>query len=153
MRNLGLMVLATFPLGALAGCGDSPVNDRGALAALYHATGGPDWERSDNWLTNAPLSEWYGVAVDSAGRVEQLDLSNNDLRGPIPPEIGNLAALEGLDLSDNGLSGPIPLEMARLAALRQLELDSGSQSGLCASAPRLVAWLATLDVQYLPHCR
>ena len=58
-------------------------NDRDVLVALYHATGGPDWDRSDNCLTNAPLSEWYGVAVDSAGRVERLNLQDNGLSGPI----------------------------------------------------------------------
>ena len=31
--------------------------DRGALVALYESTGGADWTRSHNWLTDAPLSD------------------------------------------------------------------------------------------------
>lgn len=38
--------------------------DRDALVAFYHATGGEDWTRNDNWLTNQPIWQppgWYGV--------------------------------------------------------------------------------------------
>ena len=34
---------------------------REALVALYNATGGPNWANSENWLTDAPLHDWYGV--------------------------------------------------------------------------------------------
>ena len=34
--------------------------DREVLLDFYNATGGPNWRRSDNWLTDAPLHEWYG---------------------------------------------------------------------------------------------
>ena len=29
--------------------------------ALYDATAGPNWANSDNWLTDNPLGESYGV--------------------------------------------------------------------------------------------
>ena len=35
--------------------------DRAALVALYNATDGPNWVDNTNWLTDAPLGEWYGV--------------------------------------------------------------------------------------------
>ena len=57
-------------------------NDRDALVALYHATGGPDWDRSDRWLTDQPIGLWHGVITNPAGRVERLELHDNDLRGP-----------------------------------------------------------------------
>ena len=31
--------------------------DREALVALYNATDGENWYRSDNWLSDAPLGE------------------------------------------------------------------------------------------------
>ena len=59
--------------------------DRAALVALYNATDGPNWEYNANWLSDAPLREWYGVGTDSGGRVVWLSLTNNGLNGTIPP--------------------------------------------------------------------
>ena len=60
--------------------------DRAPLVALYNATDGPNWVNSENWLTDAPLDEWYGIAVDGEGRVSSLRLLDNRLSGRIPPE-------------------------------------------------------------------
>ena len=38
-----------------------PNQDRAALIALYEATDGPNWVDAENWLTDAPLGDWYGV--------------------------------------------------------------------------------------------
>ena len=65
--------------------------DRAALVALYNATAGRNWVNNENWLTDAPLSEWYGVHVSGAGRVQGLQLMDNNLVGPIPVELGNLS--------------------------------------------------------------
>ena len=43
--------------------------ERAALVALYHATDGANWENSANWLSEAPIGEWYGVTDDSGGHV------------------------------------------------------------------------------------
>ena len=59
--------------------------------ALYHATNGDEWYDNTNWLSDAPLSEWFGVATDSDGRVEMLMLDDNQLSGFIPPELANLS--------------------------------------------------------------
>ena len=80
--------------------------DRAALVALYNATDGPNWSNNDGWLTDAPLAAWYGVSVDRVGHVSDLSLSDNDLTGPIPPELGNLANLSDLSLHNNDLTGP-----------------------------------------------
>ena len=62
--------------------------DSAALAALYHATDGDNWKRNDNWLSGEDLGDWYGVATDTSGRVTRLYLSENDLSGPLPSELG-----------------------------------------------------------------
>ena len=62
---------------------DNP--DRAALVALYEATDGPNWVNSDNWLSDAPLGEWYGVRTDLRGRVWELSLNSNELFRPDPP--------------------------------------------------------------------
>jgi len=94
---------------------------REALVALYHATGGANWTQSNNWLTSEPISTWYGVTVDSNGRVTELLLTGNNLRGSVP----NLDALDGLtvlSLGSNFLSGSIP-ELNALTGLSFLDLS------------------------------
>ena len=50
----------------------SPETDRAALVALYNATGGPNWRRNNNWLSDVPISEWEDVGTDGNGRVTVL---------------------------------------------------------------------------------
>ena len=82
----------------------SAETDREALIALYNASGDPNWLRW-NWRSDVPISEWIGVTTDDNGRVTKLDLSENNLSGEIPPELGNLASLRALDLHSNDLNG------------------------------------------------
>ena len=103
--------------------------DRAPLVALYNATDGPNWVNSENWLTDAPLDEWYGIAVDGEGRVSSLRLLDNRLSGRIPPELGNLAGLTDLSLSVNNLTGEIPPELGSLAGLTFLSLQENELTG------------------------
>ena len=102
--------------------------DRDALIALYHATGGDGWTDKTNWLTNVDVSAWHGVTV-SDGRVTRLGLYRNNLSGPIPSELGNLPKLTGLLLDRNALSGSIPSELGNLSNLTGLYLGGNALSG------------------------
>ena len=118
--------------------------DKGILAALYAATNGPEWKRSDNWLTDAPLGDWYGVGWDGKGRVNRLLLSDNGLTGAIPGELGDLSELTHLLLRENALTGPLPLELANLSNLRNLDIRD---TGLCIpSDPSFRIWLDSVPV-------
>ena len=103
--------------------------DREALVALYNATGGPNWIRNNNWMSGVPISEWEDVATDGNGRVTELWLYDNQLRGEIPPELGSLANLTHLHLAANQLSGEIPPELGNLANLTHLHLEGNQLSG------------------------
>ena len=103
--------------------------DRAALAALYHATDGPNWVNNENWLTDAPLGEWYGVDTDASGRVTRIVLKENALAGPMPPELGDLTSLRRLDFTSNGLTGSIPAELGSLANLEFLNLPINNLAG------------------------
>ena len=61
---------APGPVAATAPPATGPTSaetDREALVALYNATDGENWSRSDNWLSDAPLGEWEGVTTDVDG--------------------------------------------------------------------------------------
>ena len=133
--------------------------DRVALVALYEATDGPNWVDNTNWLTDAPLGEWYGVETDVSGRVVELDLggkwdsearrwSEHGLVGPIPSELGNLAHLTRLDLGSNELTGPIPPELGQLAELRSLHLSRNALTGPIPPELGNLANLTRLDLGF-----
>ena len=114
--------------------------DRVALEALYDALyGSVVWTNSTNWKTAAPLSEWYGVTTDAAGRVTKLDLSGNELKGSIPESLAGLSNLQQLNLRDNALTGPIPEVLRILSNLQVLDL---SENVLAGPVP---AWLRNLS--------
>ena len=100
-----------------------------ALEALYQDTDGDNWTNNRNWLSNAQLDSWHGVTTDRNGRVVELDLSENELNGTIPSELGSLTNLERLKLSKNQLRGPIPPELGNLSNLKFLDLYENRLSG------------------------
>ena len=68
------------PLGPPPG---SVATDREALIAVYNALDGPNWEDSENWLTDAPLGEWSGVTTAENGRVIWLQLGASGSRAGV----------------------------------------------------------------------
>ena len=66
MRFLAVFALAA---GLCAWTGDvrahgSAETDRAALVAVHRTTGGDGWTNNDNWLSDAPLGDWYGVETN-----------------------------------------------------------------------------------------
>ncbi len=121
LANLGLS------FGRAQADGESP--DRNALVVVYNITGGPNWANNTNWLSDAPMCEWHGVATDSSGRVTDLDLGANRLNGRIPAELSSLSRLSLLNVDRNRLSGKIPAGLGALSELRQLRLDRNQLTG------------------------
>ncbi|KAK7365100.1 hypothetical protein VNO80_13914 [Phaseolus coccineus] len=58
-----------------------------------------------------------------------LDLSGNQLSGPIPPTLANCSYLNELMLSDNQLSGSIPFELGSLSRLKKFSVANNRLSG------------------------
>ena len=123
--------------------GGTAETDRAALLALYAATDGPNWRDNANWSSDAPLDTWHGVTTNDHGRVIRLSLSQNSLRGTLPPELGTLDALTVLALGDNALRGPIPAALSNLADLALLILWD---NGLTGPIPATLGTLANLRV-------
>ena len=103
------------------------------LSALYEATDGSSWKDNRNWdTTGVPtveeLLQWHGI-IPADSWPMGLDLSNNNLSGPLPAEIGSLSALEQLKLELNPITGTLPPELGNLSQLRELGLNFNSFSG------------------------
>ncbi len=105
----------------------APGAERAALVALYNATGGANWTRSANWLSDEPIATWYGVLTDDSGNVAGLDLEHNGLSGPLP-DLSALTSLKTLRLGYNDLTGPLP-DLSALANLARLQLYINDLSG------------------------
>ncbi|KAL6661908.1 hypothetical protein ACP70R_001292 [Stipagrostis hirtigluma subsp. patula] len=80
---------------------------------------------SENQLTGDIPSE---IGLLSA--LHLLNLSRNCIRGNIPDELGNMTSLESLDLSWNDLSGTIPLSLTSMESLSCLNLSYNDLSGM-----------------------
>ena len=122
-------------------------DDRAVLVALYEATGGPEWHRRENWLSDLPLSAWEGVEVDDEGYVTDLILPRNNLVGPLPNSVSRLSKLERVWLFENELTGPIPSDLGNLGELVTLSMGDNSWTGAIPPELGRLARLETLHLQ------
>ena len=128
-------------------CSDLDVE---ALTVFYNSTDGPNWTNNENWLSDAPLNDWFGVTTDEIGRVEGLELPSNNLSGAVPPEIADLTNLRDLNLSlNNELIGPLPLRLTTLS----LESMNFKGTHVCATRDTdFQDWLSVIPNQSVAHC-
>ena len=96
-----------------------------ALKTFYTLTNGGSWVNAQNWLFRDPCKNaWFGVTCDSSLTVVGLDLTNNNVIGPLPSSIGNLFYLNQLVLSGNGVTGSIPTFILNMTSLTNLTLSN-----------------------------
>ncbi|MEP2238188.1 MAG: carbohydrate binding domain-containing protein, partial [Maribacter sp.] len=122
-------------------------SDKAALIAFHNSTGGPNWKNT--WDINSDMNFWYGIKVDLAGRVTEINLKSNNLQGTLPAELGNLTELKKLELNRdfqyleevNNLNGAIPSTFQNLKKLEVLNL---SNSGLTGSIPSEIGEMTAL---------
>lgn len=123
-----------------------------ALAALYDATSGDSWNNNTNWdpmanPTTEELGTWHGVTVH-LGRLTELHLDDNNLRGTLPPEVGDLTDLQVLWIDGNSLDGSIPKELGQLSQLRTLLISHNELSGSITDQLDSLEVLETLWLHY-----
>lgn len=135
-KNEEELLLIIPPKQLLKGTADIPQNEKDALRALYDNTGGANWTNKTGWDFNTPVTTWnsttktgwYGVYVID-GHVTSVVISNNNLTGQIPKEIGQLKYLQLLHFNSNKLTGNIPIEIGQLTNLRSISLTGNKLSG------------------------
>ena len=153
----------------------SAETDRTVLEIFYEQTTGERWTNSENWMTEAPLGEWYGITTNAQGRVTEIRFEKNNLEGTLLPEIGNLSQLkvlyirghlrlateipttianlsqlEILDLAGNIIGGPIPPGIGNLSNLQEIILAVNQLNG---EIPPELANLQNLEWLDLRHNR
>ena len=80
-------------------------------------------------LSENNLSGCIPAEVGSLINLQYINLSYNELSGPLPESMGNLINLRTLSLSNNTLSGEVPLELENLISLENLYLHNNQFSG------------------------
>jgi hypothetical protein len=137
---------------------DPTLPQRYILAVLYYQTSGDLWSRctSDGltscdgaaFLSAESECDWGGIECDTSGQVVAIKLSNNNLAGPLPMEIGSLAFLEEISMANNLITGPIPDSFGALPSIEVLDLDNNVLTG---TIPVEVYDATTLRVIDLDH--
>ena len=102
--------------------------EREALIEFYKATGGDNWINNENWCSDKPIQEWYGITTYE-GLVTEIDLKFNNLDGELPEQIGEFHILNRLYLTGNKLKGELPESLAKHSDLGMLFLSGNQFSG------------------------
>jgi len=112
--------------------------DKAALIAFYNAMGGDNWKRNNNWLSDKPLSEWYGITTNQDGCVVIIELDGNFDNNTLSTGGNNLVGklydldfpmLERLLLGNNSLSGVIP-DFTKMPNLKVIGLHNNDLNGV-----------------------
>ena len=99
--------------------------ERSALLNLYNSTSGDTW--SQTWNQQKDPKHWYGVKIKN-GNVIEINLRGNSLKGNFPT-ISGFSKLQKLDLSSNQLAGPISPTISSFTNLIRLDLSNNHLTG------------------------
>ena len=128
MKKVFLTMACLFMVIALISCSGpaKQLTDQEILTKIYEAMNGPEWQgtEANNWLSDKPIGEWEGVKTNEEGRVIELRIAGDNVRGLFPAEMGGLTELEQLFISSRDCDVPdvIPAEIGRLTKLNSLSI-------------------------------
>ena len=123
---------------------------RPILMELYQATGGDSWRHNDNWGSDKPLNDWFGLNVDEqTNELYHIGLNENNLNGYLPESIGQLTSLRDICIGGNGgLKGNLPESLGNLVNLEGLAIHYNSIEG---TIPASLGKLKNLHILCLNH--
>ena len=92
-------------------------------------------------MTDQDLDGSIPAEIGQLTEMRRIDLDENSLTGEIPAQLGNLKKVTHLYLSENELSGEVPTELGHMTALQVLYLEDNDLTG---SVPPELGNLANL---------
>ncbi|KAH9648352.1 hypothetical protein KPL70_025549 [Citrus sinensis] len=128
-------LLLCLVVAAAAAASSNITTDQQALLALKdHIIYDPTNLLAHNWTSNTSVCTWIGITCDvNSHRVTALDISQFNLQGTIPPQLGNLSSLTTLNLSHNKLSGNVSPSIYTMHTLKFLDFTNNQLSGSVSS--------------------
>ena len=139
---------------------------RYVLAVLFYSTSGREpkstdpiktsWKHHKLWLTGESYCGWYGIkcvgeddyfVTEGNGKISQIILPENKMRGTIPSELNALSGLHSLNLKSNSLHGTIPKEF-KFPAMKDIHLDYNHLNGTISLQLEFMKELRTLSLPY-----
>jgi hypothetical protein len=108
--------------------------DCAALRAFGVALGWQSWQSKDNWMTDASICTWFGIACTN-GRLTNIHFqfgSDPGMVGYLPPQLSQATALEELYLETADLSRQaegFPAVVSKMLSLRILSLAGSNVRG------------------------
>ena len=105
---------------------------RQALVEFYKSTNGDEWSNNDNWCSDKPYEEWFGVETEmSTPFVTKLSLEGNNLSGQFPGgnSMSRLAGLQRLHLWSNQIGGSFPKALEHNYTLQGVLMDWNQLTG------------------------
>ena len=107
---------------------DIDIRSQRILSDFYESTNGDGWINNENWCTDKPVSEWYGIKTNEEGYITEISLPSNNLTGTLPQDMQNLRHAAILDLSNNAIEGSLEhLELA--TGYVSIDLSNNNFSG------------------------
>ena len=122
---------------------------RKALMEFYHAMDGDNWMHNDNWGSDKPIWEWYGINPDGSKVpwVRFIEICFNNVSGNIPNNIHCLGPMEYFQLYGNNIEGELPASLGNLYSMRSMHLYNNKLSGLIPETLGKLPYLETFNVE------
>jgi hypothetical protein len=90
---------------------------------------GIDWTDWTDWMSELDVCDWLGSSCSRTNLVTKMELTANNLRGTLPPEMSELTLLTSLRYGENGFTGKVPESLSELSNLFEIDMAGNSLSG------------------------
>jgi len=126
---------------------DTSVNllQRYSLMVMFCTLSGQGWTFKYGYGSDQHECSWFGVRCGYNQKVKYIDLSQNNLKGPLPKEIGFFLDVVSIKLAENQITGTLPTELGSLTRLQIIDTSGNLFSGEIPDAMRSCKNIERID--------